>query len=101
MAMQIPRAQAPSPDILEAMIKGEQDVIAQLIASDPIYNSYVRRHRADRIGRPMGVKEFYSARNELDSLYRSTTPSLERRDPDRYASQCRLIYTLEHKLVSQ
>jgi hypothetical protein len=90
-----------SPDLLDAMIKGEEAVIEDLRAADPIYHSYVRRHRAERIGSPMGVKEFYSARNELDSLYRSTTPALERRDPDRYADQVRLILRLEHQLVAQ
>jgi hypothetical protein len=99
--MQLPHSMAPSPDMLEAMIRGEQQVIEDLIASDPVYASYVRRHRAERIGRPMGVKEFYSARNELDSLYRSTTPALERRDPDRYADQVRLILRLEQQLVAQ
>lgn len=92
---------SPSPDLLEAMIRGEQDVIEGLIAADPTYSSYVRRHRAERIGKPMGVTEFYSARNELDYLYRVTTAALERRDPDGFASQCRLIYRLEHQLVAE
>ncbi len=98
--MQLPSPTPPSPDLLAAMIRGEQEVIESLIAADPVYSSYVRRHRAERIGSPMGVKEFYSARNELHNLNRVTTPAHARRNPHAYESQCRLIYSLEHQLVA-
>ncbi len=91
----------PSPEMLGAMIRGEQDVIESLIASDPVYQSYIRRHRAERVGKPMGVAAFYSARNELDTLYASTTPALRRRAPDLYATQVGLIRRLERELVSE
>jgi hypothetical protein len=93
-------ASGPSPEILQAMIDGEKAVIEQIMAADPVYYAYVRRHRAERRGEPMGITEFYRIRRELESLYRSTTEALRRRDPDAYAENCRLIFHYEHELVA-
>ena len=93
-------ASAPSPEILQAMIDGEKAVIEQIMAADPVYYAYVRRHRAERRGEPMSVTKFYRVRAELNELYRSTTEALRRCDPDAFAENCRLIYHYERALIA-
>ncbi len=94
---------APSPEILEAMIQGERDVIEQLVESDPKYAAYVRRHRARRSGEPMGPKAFYEARDRLTQLYAWTKAPLagERIDNMKVGRALRIreIYRLEYELV--
>lgn len=103
MATAFPSPSIP-PSTLDAMIQGERMVLDSLLDLDPAYRYYVRRHQSERIGEPMGPREFHESRNELARLYgRTRAPKvfedIEDLPADR-ALRIKRIYHLEWLLFA-
>jgi len=103
MAMPTPEHSIP-PDLLEAMLAGERQVLEGLLDMDPAYRCYVRRHRAERIGEPLGPKDYHAARDELSRLYQRARAPKGHEDVDDMPAtrglRIKRIYHLEWLLFA-